>query len=79
MSWRGMAECQENSAECDILTSGTNDLFSAKDCDFKFGRIACRITEWLSGVFMRFLGVFCKFLAISALWNLKNENDIFGL
>ena len=79
MSWRGMAECRENSAECDILTSGTNDLFSAKDCDSKFGRIACRITERLSGVFMQFLGVFCKFLAISVLWNLKNENDIFGL
>lgn len=79
MSWRGMAECRENSAKCDILISGTNDLFSAKDCDFKFGRIACRITEWLSGVFMQFLGVFCKFLTISPLWNLKNENDIFGL
>ena len=79
MSWRGMAECRENSAECDILTSGTNDLFSAKDCDFKFGRIACRITEWLSGVFMQFLDVFCNFLAISVLWNLKNGDDIFGL
>ena len=74
-----MAECRENSAECDILTSGTNDLFSAKDCDSKFGRIACRITERLSEVFMQFLGVFCKFLTISPLKKMKNENDIFGL
>ena len=79
MSWWRMAECRENSAKCDILTLETNDLFSAKDCDFKFGRIACRITERLSGVFMQFLGVFCKFLAISTLWNLKNEDDIFVL